>query len=116
MPKFMLFLHEDQGQFDSRSHDEVMRIIHEYSAWAEKLRLAGRLAGGEKLTDDPGRVLRPGKPRFSVTDGPYTESKEIVGGFFTVLAADYDEACTIAADCPHLKYGGRIEVRMIHEL
>jgi hypothetical protein len=51
-----------------------------------------------------------------VTDGPYTESKEIVGGFFTVVAADYDEACTIAADCPHLKYGGRIEVRMIHEL
>ena len=50
-----------------------------------------------------------------MTDGPYTESKEIVGGFFTVVAADYDEACSLAADCPHLTYGGRIEVRMVHE-
>jgi hypothetical protein len=55
-------------------------------------------------------------PKFSVTDGPHAESKEIVGGFFTAVATAYDEASTIAADSPHLTYGGRIEVRMIHEL
>lgn len=116
MPRYMLFLHEDLGQFEKNSHDDMMRIIKEYGAWAEKLKLAGRLAGGEKLADDPGRVLRPGGNTFSITDGPYAEGKEIVGGYFTIVASDYHEACQIAGECPHLKYGGRIEVRMVHDL
>lgn len=116
MPRYMLFLHEDRGQFDDRSHDEMMQIIQEYSAWAEKLRGSGQLAGGEKLTDDPGRVLRPGGKGFSVTDGPYAEGKEIVGGYFMIVAPDYDAACTVASACPHLKHGGRIELRMVHDL
>lgn len=116
MPKFMLFLHEHLGQFDERSHDEMMRIIGEYSAWADKLRQEQKLVGGEKLTDDAGKVLRPTKSKPVITDGPYAESKEIIGGYFAVEASGYDEACAIALQCPHLKYGGRIEVRMIHEL
>ncbi|MDZ4867380.1 MAG: YciI family protein [Alphaproteobacteria bacterium] len=116
MPNFILFLHEHQGQFDDRSQDEMMRIIQEYGAWATKMREAKRFVGGEKLTDDTGKVLRPRTGRIVVTDGPYAESKEIVGGFFTITAKDYDEACEIATDCPHLKYGGRVEVRQIHQL
>lgn len=116
MPRYMLFLHEDLGQFDQRSQDEMMRIIEEYSDWAEKLRNAGRLAGGEKLSEDAGRVLRPSGKSVSVTDGPYAEGKEIVGGYFMVVASDYDEACKLAGECPHLKYGGRIEVRKVHDL
>jgi hypothetical protein len=116
MPSFILFLHEHQGQFDQRSEDEMMRIIQEYGAWAAKMREAKRFVGGEKLTDDTGKVLRPKSGRIVVTDGPYAESKEIVGGFFTITAKDYDEACEIATDCPHLKYGGRVEVRQIHQL
>jgi hypothetical protein len=112
----MLFLHENHGQFEDRQHDEMMRIIQEYSAWADKLRNQQRLAGGEKLTEDPGKVIRATHAKTTITDGPYAESKEIVGGFFTVIASNYDEACDIAQQCPHLKYGGRIEVRMIHEL
>lgn len=116
MPKFLLFLHENQGQFDNRTHDEMMRIIAEYSAWAEKLRKETRFAGGEKLTEDAGKVLRPKSGKVVVTDGPYAESREVVGGYFAIVAADYDEACAIAEGCPHLKYGGRVEVRQIHEL
>ena len=115
MPRYVLFLHEDQGLFDQRSQDEMQRIIREYSDWAQKLRTAGRLAGGEKLTEDAGRVLRPSGKSFSVTDGPYAEGKEIVGGYFMVNAADYDEACKLAGECPHLNYGGRIEVRMVQD-
>lgn len=116
MPNFILFLHENQGQFDDRSHDEMMRVIKEYGAWAAQMREAKRFVGGEKLTDDTGKVLRPKTGRIVVTDGPYAESKEIVGGYFTITAKDYDEACEIATDCPHLKYGGRVEVRQIHQL
>ena len=116
MPNYMLFLHEDQGQFAERSQDEMMRIIQEYSAWAAKMREANRLAGGEKLTEDSGKVLRPKAGKIVVTDGPYAESKEIVGGYFAITAKDYAEACEIAKECPHLKYGGRIEVREVHQL
>jgi hypothetical protein len=116
MPKYMLFLHEDQGQFDGRSESEMMRIIKEYGAWAAKMREEKRFVGGEKLTDDAGKVLRNRQGKIVVTDGPYAESKEVVGGYFAVAAKDYAEACEIAKECPHLKYGGRVEVREIHEL
>ena len=59
MPTYMLFLHEDQGQFDGRSQDEMMKVIKEYGAWASKMRKEKRFVGGEKLADDMGRVLRP---------------------------------------------------------
>jgi hypothetical protein len=116
MPKYLLFLHEDQGQFDDRSQDEMMRIIQEYGAWAQKMRDEKRFAGGEKLTEDAGKVLRSKGGKIVVTDGPYAESKEVVGGYFAISARDYAEACEIAKECPHLKYGGRVEVREIHEL
>ncbi len=115
MPKYMLFLHEDDGQVAGRPQDEMMRVIQEYGAWATKMREEGRFVGGEKLCDT-GKVLRKKAGKIVVTDGPYAESKEIVGGFFTITAKDYAEACEIAKQCPHLKYDGRVEVREIHEL
>jgi len=51
-----------------------------------------------------------------MTDGPYAESKELVGGFFIISATDYAEACRIAESCPHVKYGSYIEVRQVQEL
>ena len=116
MPNYMLFLHEDQGQFDGRSNDEMMRIIKEYGAWAARMREEKRFVGGEKLTDDAGKVLRNKGGKIVVTDGPYAESKEVVGGYFAITAKDYTEACAIAQECPHLKHGGRVEVREVHRL
>lgn len=115
MSVFMLFLHEDLGQFDNRSEAEMMKVIGEYSAWAKSLHEKDQHAGGEKLTDDPGKVMRNRNGKIGVTDGPYAETKELIGGYFAIKAANYDEACRIAESCPHLKYGGRIEVRMVHE-
>jgi hypothetical protein len=116
MPNYMLFLHEDLGQFDDRPEAEMMRVIQEYSAWATKMREEKRFVGGEKLADDAGKVLRNKGGKIVVTDGPYAETKEVVGGYFAITAEDYAEACKIARDCPHLKYGGRVEVREIHQL
>ena len=48
-----------------------------------------------------------------VTDGPFAEAKEVIGGYFTIEAADYNEAVEICSDCPHLTYGGRIELREV---
>ena len=118
MPQFMLLLHEDPAGARAMSPEEMQRVIERYGAWSRQLAVQGRLAGGQKLTDDGGRHLRPagaggGSGRgVTVTDGPYVEGKEIVAGYFTVEAPDYDGAVAIAAECPHLAHGW-IEVRRI---
>ncbi len=116
MQNYLLLLHEDESQRSNIPHERMMSMIKEYGAWATKLRTEGRLVGGEKLADDTGRVLRDRNGKVTVTDGPYAESKEVVGGYFVIAAKDYDEACTIARECPHLKYYGRVEVRQIDKM
>jgi hypothetical protein len=71
------------------------------------------MRGGEKLTGDGGRRLRLQGGKVSVTDGPYSEAAEVLGGYFAIEAADYDEAVAIARTCPHLTGDQWIEVRQI---
>lgn len=116
MSNYILFLHQDLDRPRPSSPDEAMAMFKAYRDWADKMRAEGRHKGGEKLTDDAGRVLRPNGKSASVTDGPYAESKEVVGGFFVISAKNYDEACAIAQTCPHIQFGGRIEVRQIDQI
>jgi hypothetical protein len=116
MASFLLLLHDGAGQFSTQSPEETMAIVKEYMAWSERLRKDGKYLGSNKLTDEPGKVLRPKNGRVVVTDGPYAETKELIGGYYCISAADYDEACRIAESCPQVKYGGHIEVRQIHDL
>ena len=112
MPDFVLLLHHLPGP--PPSPEAMATMVKEYGGWRERMRGEGRLKGGQKLTNDAGRVMRSAAGgRVVVTDGPYAESKELLGGFFVVTAKDYDEACQLAESCPHLRYGGRIEVRQI---
>jgi hypothetical protein len=116
MPSYMLLLHADSTRPRPTSPDEIMAITKAYMTWADRMRTEGRLKGGEKLTWDAGKVMRPKNGRVTVTDGPYAESKELVGGYFAISAKDYDEACHIAESCPHLGYGGTIEVRQVDQM
>lgn len=112
MPEYMLLLHENPAAFEGLSPEEMQRIIQRYTAWADRMREAGRLVGSNKLTDGDGRVLTRGAGELRVLDGPYSETKEVIGGYFTLRAAGYDEAVDLARDCPHLEFG-TIEIREI---
>ena len=116
MANYMLFLHRNSSRPAPRSPDEMMAMTKAYMGWADRMRAEGRLKGGDKLTDDPGKVMRPGDGQVTVTDGPYAESKEILAGYFMISAKDYDDACHVAESCPHLGYGGRIEVRQVDQM
>lgn len=113
MPNYILLLHEQPADFSQMPMDEIQAVIAEYVAWSKKLEADGKYAGGQKLKDEGGKRLSGYNGDFRVTDGPYAEAKEVIGGFFTITAADYDEAVAVSKDCPHLKYGGRIELREI---
>ena len=117
MASFLLLLHRPVDRPRLNLPPEALaNITREYIDWADRIRAQGHLKASNKLTDDSGRILRGNDGRVSTTDGPYAESKEIVGGYFLLSAGNYAEACRIAADCPHLKYGTYIEVRQVEEL
>ena len=93
---------------------EMQAIIGRYQSWVEKLAAEGKMGPRSRLEDDPGRHLsRNDGGTIVVTDGPYSETKEFIGGFFVIEAADYDSAEAIAKTCPHLDYDGTIELRQI---
>jgi hypothetical protein len=110
MSKFMLILHTDPSKWKFDSPEEIQRIVEKYQAWSEKIRSSGRFVVSDKLKDEGGKVLTLQKGRPSVVDGPYSEAKEVVGGYFTIRAESYEEAIELCRDCPHLHYG-RIEIR-----
>ncbi len=113
MADFMLLLHEEPSALEELAPDEIESVIGEYVAWREELGAAGRLTGGKKLRDEGGRWLTSEDGKLRVVDGPFSEAKEVIGGFFMIAAGDYAEAVEISRDCPHLKFGGRIELREV---
>ena len=112
MPQFMLILFEKPGDFANLSPDQIQKVIEKYGAWGEKLGMEGTMVAGHKLTEDGGKRLNSSGGKVAVTDGPYAEAKEVIGGVYLVKAKDYSEAAQIASTCPHIDYG-RIEVRQI---
>ncbi len=114
MPTFIMMLHEDPATFAGLSPEELQATIAEYMAWGQKMEATGRLRGGQKLKDEGGRRLTAKDGKLLVTDGPYAEAKDVIGGFFMIEAADYQEAESLIADCPHLRYGV-IELRETDE-
>ena len=115
MASFLLLLHRSTGRGPLSTND-VTAITREYMEWADRMRAQGRLKGADRLTNDAGKILKGENGRAALSDGPYAESKEIVGGYFMIAADNYGEACRIAETCPHLKYGSHIEVRQVMEL
>jgi hypothetical protein len=113
MPKFMLLMHDNPSTFAKMSPQEMQQVVQRYIAWGRSLRARKLLAGGHKLTDEAGRVIRKKRGRALVTDGPYAEGKEVLGGYFLVNAKSYDDVAKLTEDCPHLDYGGAIEVRQV---
>lgn len=113
MPKFMLVLRADiTVDYSKLTPDDFAQILAEYEAWGAKLAAEGRLDLGKKLTDQGGKVIWPKGKRTEVKDGPYVESKEVVGGVYVLKADDYDHAVRLCAGHPNLRFGS-IEVREI---
>ncbi len=110
MAQFMLLLYDDPTAWRKVGPEDMQKAIEKYMAWTKK----PFTVDSKRLGEDAGRVIRSqgGKPR--TTDGPYSETKEVLGGYYTIEAADYDEAVKLALDHPHLEHGGTIEVRQLY--
>lgn len=111
-PGFMLLLRSAPRHRQPRSPDEITRMVEEYSSWAGQVRGQGVHVDGEKLGNET-RVLRGPGGREEVSETRPDAGPEPVAGYFLVGARDYEHAVRIAEGCPHLKYGGTVEVRRI---
>ena len=112
MPKFVLLL-RDAGRFDpNMSPDEMQAIVQRYVAWRARVQKNGSSIMGHKLHDKQGRVLNGAGGAMKITDGPYAEAREVMGGLFVIEAKSYDEVVELAKDCPHLDFGS-IEIREV---
>lgn len=87
-------------------------MFQRYRKWREGLIAKGICDGGNKLRDASGRVMRQSTGKLVITDGPYAETREVLGGYFMIRADDYDQAVEISKDCPHLDFG-TIEIREV---
>ncbi len=92
---------------------QIQEIVSDWAAWFERLIREGKCKGGHPLQDQ-GKLVS-GKQGRIVTDGPFVESKEVIGGYFHLHVADENEAIAIAQQCPGLAYGCVVEVRPIAE-
>jgi hypothetical protein len=99
--------HWDQGL----SADELQKVMDNVMAWFEGLNQQGKVKGAQPLGAQ-GRTISGTNGRF-VVDGPFTETKEAVGGYLVLQADSFEEAVEVARANPALRYGVSVEVRPI---
>jgi len=109
MPQYVLMLLEDES-WEKQSKDEMKRAYAAINAWVDDLKKKGLMKGGEELQSKrTATTVRRNNGAVSVTEGPFIESKEHVGGFMMIEVPDLDAAIAIAKSWP----GGDVEVRPI---
>jgi|SRR5581483_6341769 len=113
-PTYM-FVFRGSGAMSKLTPEQMRQSFEKWTAWIESMRARGVYLAGEPLEDGPGKVLRGPRGKL-VTDGPFAEAKEVVGGYMLIATKTFDEAVAIARDCPGLENGGSVEVRQIMPL
>jgi hypothetical protein len=113
--KFLFLLHDDSDAVAALTPAERRAIVDEHIAFSSMLRASGRLLAGEALAGpQSAAVVRPGQPT-PVTDGPFTETKEAIGGFYLIECESRDEALELALQVPQSP-GLAVEVLAVAEI
>ncbi len=92
------------------SPEQMQRVADEWMAWFRRLTEEGTAIAGNPLENE-GKIIS-GRNGV-VSDGPFAESKETIGGYFLLKVKTFDEAVAIGRQCPGLPYGIRVEVRPV---
>jgi hypothetical protein len=107
---YMLLYRSDEW-YNRLSREELQTLMNQNKAWFERLTAQGKAKPGHAL-ERAGAFVSGKNGRF-ITDGPFAESKEAIGGFLILDVETIEEAIAIAQSSPGLAYGGSIEVRPV---
>ena len=109
---YMLLYRSDEW-YKALSHEELQNVISQNNAWMERLTAQGKAKPGRALERKGATVS--GRNGRVVSDGPFAESKEAIGGYLVLDVETLEEAIAIAQSSPSLAYGTSIEVRPVAE-
>ncbi len=112
--EYLALIHADEGAWERLSDEERDAAYEQYAEFAGAAEAAGVLVGGDELgPTSSATTVRMRDGRRLVTDGPYAEVKESLGGFFILNCSTYDDALDWAARIPAAEHGA-VEVRPVH--
>jgi hypothetical protein len=115
--KYMLMCCFDETAWDKLSGTHKDKTMRDYGDWVQSLVESGHFQGGAKLYPaTSATTVRMKNGSIVLTDGPFAETKEQLGGYHLIECVDLNEAISIAARIPTLPVGGTVEVRCIAEL
>ena len=111
--QYLLLINDDESQWGAMPEDERNAIYAEYGTYTEELQSRGILVGANQLQPgDTATVVHVEDGKTLTTDGPFAETKEVLGGYYLIDVDTLDEALEWAARIPSARYG-HIEVRPI---
>jgi hypothetical protein len=107
------FLYLFRGGNNPTTPAAMQETMQKWTGWMKDLGQKGHFKGGEPL-ESGGKVLR-GKSK-TITDGPYPEAKDVIGGYLIVSAESLDHAVELSKGCPIFEVNGTVEVRQIRPM
>ncbi len=111
MKEFLLVFRRDFTNKDAQPSPEQMQsMMPDWQNWMGSIAAQNKLVSPGNRLSSEGRVVNV---NAVVTNGPYVEIREAIGGYIIVKAASIDEAAEMSKDCPILKIGGNVEVRTV---
>ena len=111
--KYLCLIYDAESDMAAMSKAEGDALMGEYFAFTKEVRASGKMIAGEALQPvHTATTLRHRNGTLTTTDGPFAETKEQLGGFYLIDAADLNEALQIAAKIPSVRIGS-VEVRPV---
>ena len=113
MKEFLLVFRADYKSMRPNTAEESKAIMDQWMNWISGIAAQNKLTNPGSSLAGAGKVVRPDNV---ITDGPYAEIKELIGGYTIVKADTLEEAAELAKNCPILEIGGNVEVREINKM
>lgn len=111
--QYLLLIYGNEGRWDKVDADEHEKTLQEFGAFTQSIHKSGHLRGGNELDlTSKATTVRVRDGKRMITDGPFAETREQLGGYYLVEANDREDAIAIAARIPSARWGS-IEVRPI---
>ena len=111
--KYLCLIYDEEAKMANMSEADANAFMGEYFAFTEAVKKSGHYVAGEALKPvNTATTVRMRNGKMSTTDGPFAETKDVVAGYFLILADSYEDAVECSKDCPHLDFG-TIEIRRI---
>ncbi|HEY4176651.1 MAG TPA: YciI family protein [Kofleriaceae bacterium] len=111
--QYLLMIYDDEKVLGSKTPEDRAKVSAEYLKYTQEIKASGHFLGGDALQGShTATTVRVRDGKQTTTDGPFAETREVLGGYYLVEAANLDEAIKLAARIPSSRWGS-IEVRPI---